>query len=211
MRRSIPQLIAGILVVGSFCVLSAQQAVVRKNAILREEPGAASAVEAHLQVGNKLTILDPTPEHGYYQVKTQDGKDGWVFSRTIKIFASPSSSDPAIDPEAIGIAQGSCDNTLWQHVYHPTRLIVKQQCLAVTGTIVDATNGTEQDGVRHEADGDTHGWLKLDSRSAHAGTCRFFGYRLPKQIFTDRGYQKRWPNYPFEEMGLDLSSSLPPR
>jgi hypothetical protein len=32
----------------------------------------------------------------------------------------------------------------------------------VTGTIVDATNGKERDGVRHEDDGDTHGWLKVD-------------------------------------------------
>lgn len=43
------------------------------------------------------------------------------------------------------------------------RLIVKQLCIAVTGTIVDATNGREPDGVRHEADGDTHGWLKVDA------------------------------------------------
>jgi len=27
---------------------------------------------------------------------------------------------------------------------------------------MDATNGKEADGVRHEADGDTHGWLNLD-------------------------------------------------
>jgi hypothetical protein len=38
----------------------------------------------------------------------------------------------------------------------------KQPCIAVTGTIVDATNDKKADGVRHEADGDTHGWLKLD-------------------------------------------------
>jgi len=30
--------------------------------------------------------------------------------------------------------------------------------------MVDATKGSERDGVRHEADGDTHGWLKLDSQ-----------------------------------------------
>jgi hypothetical protein len=41
---------------------------------------------------------------------------------------------------------------------------VKQQCLTVTGVIVDATNGKEPDGVRHEDDADTHGWLKLDSQ-----------------------------------------------
>jgi len=55
-----------------------------------------------------------------------------------------------------------CGDGLWQHVYHPNRLLVKQQCITVTGTIVDATAGREPDGVRHEADGDTHGWLKVD-------------------------------------------------
>ncbi len=143
-------------------LLMAQQAVVTRATILREEPGATSAAEAHLQPGDKLTLLDLTPEHGYYQVKTQDGTDGWAFSKSLKIMASPSSSQPALDPEAVPIAQESCDDTLWQHVYHPTRLIVKQQCITVTGTIVDATNGKEPDGVRHEADADTHGWLKLD-------------------------------------------------
>ena len=55
-----------------------------------------------------------------------------------------------------------CDDSLWDHVYHSQRLIVKQQCIFVTGTIVDATNGRKPDGVRREADGDTHGWLNVD-------------------------------------------------
>jgi len=77
----------------------------------------------------------------------------------------------------------SCDPSLWQHVYHPKRLIVIQECAAVTGTIVDATNGKRKDGMRHEADGDTHGWLKLDpgqeqflndgNRSAEGGNLVF--------------------------------------
>jgi len=162
MKRTTSTLFVGILVFGFFQSLFAQQAVVRKSAVLREEPGATSAAEAHLQVGDTITLLDPTPEHGYYQVKTQDGKDGWVFSKSIKVLASPSSSEPAIDPEAAAVSQETCDNTLWQHVYHPTRLVVKQQCLTVTGTIVDATNGKQRDGMRHEADADTHGWLKVD-------------------------------------------------
>ena len=151
-----------VFVLLSLNCLLAQQAIVRRNATLRPEPGTNQPAEAKLQIGDKLTLLDPTPEHGYYQVKTQDGKDGWVFSKAIKIIASPSSSDPAIDPESI--IQGTCDQSLWSHVYNPTRLIVKQQCITVTGTVVDATNGKEADGVRHEADADTHGWLKLDSQ-----------------------------------------------
>ena len=40
---------------------------------------------------------------------------------------------------------------------------MKQSCISVTGTVVDATNGKQADGVRHESDGDTHGWLKVDA------------------------------------------------
>jgi hypothetical protein len=57
----------------------------------------------------------------------------------------------------------TCDDSLWRHVYKPERLIVNSMCASVTGTIVDATHGKRKDGVRHEADGDCHGWLKLDA------------------------------------------------
>lgn len=60
-------------------------------------------------------------------------------------------------------AIGGCDETLWQHVYNHTRLTVHDRCVSVTGTLVDATAGKKKDGVRHEADGDCHGWLKLDA------------------------------------------------
>jgi hypothetical protein len=58
---------------------------------------------------------------------------------------------------------GGCDDSLWHRVYNPERLIVHNICASVTGTIVDATNGKHKDGVRHEADGDCHGWIKLDA------------------------------------------------
>lgn len=56
-----------------------------------------------------------------------------------------------------------CDPSLWKHVYKPQRLKILDPCITVRGTIVDATNGRQRDGVRHEEDGDTHGWLKLDA------------------------------------------------
>lgn len=71
-----------MLVLVSCRHLFAQRAVVRKNAILREEPSATSASQEQLNAGDKLTLLDATAEHGYYQVKTQDGKDGWVYSKS---------------------------------------------------------------------------------------------------------------------------------
>lgn len=55
-----------------------------------------------------------------------------------------------------------CEDSLWRHVYNPERLIVHEMCVTVTGTIVDATHGKRKSGVRREADGDCHGWIKLD-------------------------------------------------
>ena len=46
-----------------------------------------------------------------------------------------------------------CDPTLWPHVYHPTRLVKIEDCIAVTGTIQH---------VKPEADGDLHIQLKVD-------------------------------------------------
>jgi hypothetical protein len=159
-------LLFSVVFLGSITVLSqqalSQQAIVRRNTTLRSEPSAAAMPEGQLQVNDRLTLVDPTAEHGYLQVQTSSGIEGWVFSRHIRVLASPSSSEPSTDPETSNPPGTQCDDTLWQHVYHPHRLIVKQPCIAVTGTIVDATNGREHDGVRHETDGDTHGWLKVD-------------------------------------------------
>lgn len=55
-----------------------------------------------------------------------------------------------------------CGRHAWKHIYNPSRLLVINQCVIVTGTIADASHGRSKDGVRHEADGDTHGWLAVD-------------------------------------------------
>jgi len=47
-----------------------------------------------------------------------------------------------------------CDATLWDHIYHKSRLHVLKQCVTVTGTIDRA--------CRKEKDGDWHCFLKLD-------------------------------------------------
>jgi hypothetical protein len=47
--------------------------------------------------------------------------------------------------------------------------VLKQDCLTVTGILVDATatlSRHQPDGMRHEPDGDTHGWLRVDPQFA---------------------------------------------
>lgn len=57
----------------------------------------------------------------------------------------------------------SCDDTLWNNIYHRQRLVIQQTCVSVTGIWQDASRGRTADGCRHEKDGDGHCWLKLDA------------------------------------------------
>jgi hypothetical protein len=143
------------------CSAWAQQATANRNVILRRDPGTASPALGHLSKGARLTLVDATVDSGFYHVRTEDDQVGWIFSKYVSV--SPIPAPPTLIPLSPPAPTDSqCDASLWSHVYHSQRLIVKQQCISVTGTIVDATNGGKPDGVRHEKDGDTHGWLKVD-------------------------------------------------
>lgn len=136
----------------------AQQATANRNVILRRDPSTSSPALEHLQKGARLALVDAGQDSGFYHVRTEDDQVGWVLVRYVSISSSPppSNNPPPSD---------GCDPSIPAHVYHPNRLILKRECVSVTGTIVDATaNQTkkEPDGVRHEKDGDTHGWLKVD-------------------------------------------------
>src|SRR5437868_4536268 len=65
---------------------------------------------------------------------------------------------PAASNAAAPSPAPSCDETLWQHVYHPDRLEVKQKCITVTGVIAHR---------RPEPDGDYHIQVKLDPQFKH--------------------------------------------
>ena len=139
----------------------AQEATPNRNAILRRDPSTASPALTVLHKGARLTLVDATEDSGFYHVRTEDDQVGWVFDKLLTISQTP----PVVSTESAAVpaaGAGACDATLWNHVYHPMRLIVNNACVTVTGTIVDATSGRKADGVRHEADGDTHGWLQLD-------------------------------------------------
>jgi Bacterial SH3 domain len=147
--------------------LRAQEATSNRNANLRRDPTTSSPVITLLQKGSRLTLVDDSPDSGFYHVRTEDDQVGWVFARLLSLAPAgpppPPETAGGAAPEGAPTAAASCDSSLWSHVYHSGRLLVKNSCLAVTGTIVDATAGKRSDGVRHEADGDTHGWLQVDA------------------------------------------------
>jgi hypothetical protein len=139
----------------------AQEATAKRSLVVRRDPSKSSPAIDHVVKDDRLTLVRKTADNGYYQVKTEQDVIGWVLASGVTVSqAPPTPPTPPVQPPS----SGTCDDTLWAHVYNSNRLVVHQTCISVTGTIVDATNGREPDGVRHEADGDTHGWLKLDAQ-----------------------------------------------
>jgi hypothetical protein len=155
------------------CSLVAQQATVNHGVSLRGDPSTKNPATGHLSRNAIVTLLATKPTAGFYHVQTADGTKGWVGVKYLTVGSQTGNQPPkgtstgttGTSTGTTGTATGSagCDATLWSRVYNPQRLIVKQKCATVTGTIVDATAGKNPDGVRHEADGDTHGWLKVDA------------------------------------------------
>jgi hypothetical protein len=145
------------------CLCAPEEATTNRNVILRRDPTTSSPALEHLSKDSRLTLVDALSDSGFYHVKTENDQVGWMFGKYVSISTVETPAPPAtpITPPST-----ECDSSISAHVYHPKRLIVKQECIEVTGTIVDATatqSKHQTDGTRHEHDGDTHGWLKVDS------------------------------------------------
>jgi hypothetical protein len=128
---------------------SAQEATVNHGVNLRSDPSTKNPPIEHLNTGSTVTLLLETPQAGFYHVKTSDGTEGWVGRKYLTV-NQPSPSGPSSSSAPTG---SGCDNSLWSHVYHKTRLAVIQPCATVAGTVHI---------VRPEPDGDLHMQLTLD-------------------------------------------------
>ncbi|MBZ5685379.1 MAG: SH3 domain-containing protein [Acidobacteriia bacterium] len=151
----------GLVLVSCAACMWAQEATAKRNLVVRRDPSKSSPAIDHVAKDDRLTLVRKRADNGYYHVKTEQDVIGWVLASGVTV-SQPPPTPPA--PPVQPPPSGQCDDTLWSHVYHSNRLVVNQKCISVTGTIVDATNGREHDGIRHEADGDTHGWLKVDAQ-----------------------------------------------
>jgi hypothetical protein len=149
--------------------LSGQLAETTRSTNLRRDASTRRAPIESLPAREQLKLLSAQQRNGFYHVQASDSAKGWVWARNVRVGIAnhqPSVTPPprtVTGPGTPGSAAlNGCGDGLWQHVYHPARLLVINECVSVRGTIVDAANGRTTDGVRHEADGDTHGWLKPD-------------------------------------------------
>jgi hypothetical protein len=65
----------------------ADDAVVRRNVHLRQEPSTAAVSLRILEPLEEVEILDPTPRSGFLHVETEDGLEGWVYARFVRAVA----------------------------------------------------------------------------------------------------------------------------
>ncbi len=143
----------------SVCALSAQQATVNHGVSLRGDPSTQNPPTGHLQRNSTVTLLAAKPKAGFYHVQTANGTKGWVGVKYLTV-EGQAGSQPTPNPTpgtstTPTAGSSGCDSSLWNHVYHKTRLTVIQPCATVTGTVHI---------VRPEKDGDIHIQLALDSQ-----------------------------------------------
>ncbi|PYP51638.1 MAG: hypothetical protein DMD45_07700 [Gemmatimonadetes bacterium] len=170
-RGTVRLLISGVALLWWTTAASGQVVTVVHNVNLRPDPSREyPSIRVLTPAEPPLSLLESSPESGYYHVRTSAGEEGYVWGGYVQVSVAPAAPTAPL-PTGPGVPGSTsmvgCGDSLWQHVYHPSRLLVQQDCVTVTGVIVDATAGQahhQPDGVRHEADGDTHGWLQVDSQ-----------------------------------------------
>src|SRR5882762_2586674 len=102
-----------LLLVLSSSVL-AQQASIRRDVILRRDPSTSSPILQHLAKGARITLVDASPDSGFYHVRTEDDQIGWIFSKYVTV----SESVPPGTPTDAGTSPGApspattCDTNL---------------------------------------------------------------------------------------------------
>jgi len=150
-----------------------QPATVTRTVVLRSTPSSSSDALETLHPDDVVMVFDG-PQSGYYHVQARDGQKGWVWKKNVRLASGviPQNvpTQPGSGPTTTAhVDSSNCSLDLWAHTYHPARLVLHDECVTVTGTIQDATadqSKHQPDGMRHEDDGDTHGWLKLDQQFA---------------------------------------------
>lgn len=77
-----------ILLSGLVVQTAAQQAVLMNRATLRVDPSSKNPPTLRLDAGTDVDLIDPSPSHSYYPVRTADGQEGWIYSQTLKLVSA---------------------------------------------------------------------------------------------------------------------------
>jgi len=128
-----------IILFFAFCParLVAQEAATNHNVILRRDPTTSSPALEHLTKGARLTLVDALPDSGFYHVKTEDDRVGWIFAKYVsseEYRPSRRSRAPTPPGTAAAVSASTKMRCLYSAVY------VRRLALAATSELGGATS-----------------------------------------------------------------------
>ncbi len=79
----------------------ATEAIVKHRATLRSDPSTQRPPIATLQPEEDVELIEPSATANYYHVRTGEGDEGWVYSRSLEIVTgNTNTAQPAAAPSA---------------------------------------------------------------------------------------------------------------
>jgi hypothetical protein len=85
LRKTLRAFLCAVLLVALSSSLFASQGIVKRSSNLRPTPSSAKKPLQKLAVSDEVEILDETPQNGYYHVRTEDGTEGWVWGKALRL------------------------------------------------------------------------------------------------------------------------------
>jgi hypothetical protein len=85
LRRTIQGLLCAVLLVALSTSSFASQGIVKSRSNLRPTPSTSKKPLLKLAVSDEVEVLDETPQNGYYHVRTEDGTEGWVWGKALRL------------------------------------------------------------------------------------------------------------------------------
>jgi hypothetical protein len=73
------------LVIFTSTLVFASQGTISRPSNLRSTPSTTKKPVAKLAISDQVEILDATPQNGYYHVETENGVEGWVWGKALRL------------------------------------------------------------------------------------------------------------------------------
>lgn len=68
--------------------------LVKHNVNLRSDPSSDNPPIAVLHPADEIELIETEQTNAYYHIRTEDGQDGWVWSRNIEIVQTTNPTQP---------------------------------------------------------------------------------------------------------------------
>jgi len=154
---------------------TAQTAVVKRNVNLRSDASTDSDIVELLKPGVQLRLVEPDQTNRFYHVTTDDGKDGWVWARNIKVLAGTPTPTPHPNPPGPTTPSPTTSGDLFSELMNARKTAVGQPLIENGSEVCGPTGNAKKPAAkalntnknRTDVPGDSDyvdiGWSDLES------------------------------------------------